>query len=115
MSETKLKVGDKIWYVMNKAYCFKRKPELIASTVSKVGKTHFKISDLPKYRFLLCTMADEHPSIYKAYLNESDYYNEVEADAIYKKIEEVFSSRSNGLFTLDQLKQVEEILGIVDL
>lgn len=115
MSETKLKVGDKIWYIMTKSYSFNRTPVLIESTVSKVGKKYFEIEGLLRYRFFLDTLKHDggnYSSEYKAYITDLDYYNEVETEKEYEKLKIAFSSSNSGKFTLEQLKKTREILGL---
>lgn len=103
-----IQVGQKIYIV------HPHRKGIQEVTVSKVGKKYFQVEELPRIQFFKSeenrTSKSEFGSPIRWYLTIQEYNDEKHYHVLRSRLYKVFSTSNVG--TLEQLKQVCEILGI---
>lgn len=112
--DKKITVGQKIWAVPPKQRASNPDPEPIECEVLKVGRKYFEVK--PSYQLhkvSIDTLQHEIDSSYKTsyYLTLQEILEEREKSVILGKLKEIFGSYRTPLVTLEQLREINKILG----
>jgi len=87
--------------------------ELIATTVTKVGRKWFEVAEINNTRFSIETLkndAGQYSSSSRIILSLVDYINEQEKNRLYDKIAKRFDFYSKKDVTLEQLRKIYKVL-----
>lgn len=109
--EKKIKVGQKVW--IKEAYPG-AESNLKEAIVSKVGRKYFELEKQYYTKFDIEKLIEAGHSNYKSkiYLSPNDYYEEIEHLKLSQEIRKSFSPFGKSQYTLSQLRQIAEIIGI---
>lgn len=95
---------------------YSKEIEITEHTVTKIGRKYFEATGLnDKINIENLTyeskMYSQHN--YKLYLSKQEILDKNEANELYNKIQHLFSHYSNRSFTLEDLRSVAKIVGVL--
>ena len=105
-------VGQKVWVTPSSLWRNKREP--FETTVSKVGRKYFELTECPREKYDLETLRQVTETNYenKVYLKLQDILDEKEHQKLSDEIKRAFNGYGKLQYSLEQLRKIAEIVGL---